>query len=275
MLSISHLTLSYGGRVLLEDVSFDVEPGRIIGLVAPNGYGKTTLLKAMAGIKGARVSGVVDVDGLPANQVARRRARVFYAPGEGTLLYPGMTVAEHLVMTKRLWRSDHDIADVARACKIDGFLKKRVRACSQGMKQQLTLAIAYMTGARYLLLDEPMNALDPTNVQLNSKILRELVGRGVGVVMSSHILDNVDQLSDRILFVKDRGLIMFESAAVAGGCAAEAPRAPEAPPAAGGRHFAAKRASGPDEGMREAIRVAPSSALDSRRALDIYNQLYL
>ena len=184
-----------------------------------------------------------------------------------------MTVAEHLVMTKRLWRSDRDIADVARACKIDGFLKKRVRACSQGMKQQLTLAIAYMTGARYLLLDEPMNALDPTNVQLNSKILRELVGRGVGVVMSSHILDNVDQLSDRILFVKDRGLIMFESAA--GGCAVEAPRAPEAPPAAGGRHFAAKRASGPDEGMREAIRVAPSSALDSRRALDIYNQLYL
>ena len=196
MLSVSHLTLSYRGRVLLDDVSFGLEPGHIMGLVAPNGYGKTTLLKAMAGIKGARVSGIVDVDGLPANQVARRRARVFYAPGEGTLLYPGMTVAEHLAMTRKLWKSERDPADVARACRIDGFLGKRVRACSQGMKQQLTLAIAYMTGARYLLLDEPMNALDPTNVQLNSRILRGLAQHGVGVLMSSHILENVDQLSD-------------------------------------------------------------------------------
>lgn len=210
MLSVSHLTLSYRGRVLLDDVSFGLEPGHIMGLVAPNGYGKTTLLKAMAGIKGARVSGIVDVDGLPANQVARRRARVFYAPGEGTLLYPGMTVAEHLAMTRRLWKSERDPADVARACKIDGFLSKRVRACSQGMKQQLTLAIAYMTGARYLLLDEPMNALDPTNVQINSRILRGLAQRGVGVLMSSHILENVDQLSDEILFVRDGKLMMFD-----------------------------------------------------------------
>lgn len=210
MLSVSHLTLSYRGRVLLDDVSFGLEPGRIMGLVAPNGYGKTTLLKAMAGIKGARVSGIVDVDGLPANQVARRRARVFYAPGEGTLLYPGMTVAEHLAMTRKLWKSERDPADVARACRIDGFLGKRVRACSQGMKQQLTLAIAYMTGARYLLLDEPMNALDPTNVQLNSRILRGLAQRGAGVLMSSHILENVDQLSDEILFVRDGKLVMFD-----------------------------------------------------------------
>lgn len=210
MLSVSHLTLSYRGRVLLDDVSFGLEPGRIMGLVAPNGYGKTTLLKAMAGIKGARVSGIVDVDGLPANQVARRRARVFYAPGEGTLLYPGMTVAEHLAMTRKLWKSERDPADVARACRIDGFLGKRVRACSQGMKQQLTLAIAYMTGARYLLLDEPMNALDPTNVQLNSRILRGLAQHGVGVLMSSHILENVDQLSDEILFVRDGKLVMFD-----------------------------------------------------------------
>ncbi len=210
MLSVSHLTLSYRGGVLLDDVSFGLEPGRIMGLVAPNGYGKTTLLKAMAGIKGAHVSGIVDVDGLPANQVARRRARVFYAPGEGTLLYPGMTVAEHLAMTRKLWKSERDPADVARACRIDGFLGKRVRACSQGMKQQLTLAIAYMTGARYLLLDEPMNALDPTNVQLNSRILRGLAQRGAGVLMSSHILENVDQLSDEILFVRDGKLVMFD-----------------------------------------------------------------
>ena len=122
MLSVTNLTLSYGGRALLQNVSFDLEPGCIMGLVAPNGYGKTTLLKAMANIKAARVTGAIAVDDLPANQVARRRARVFYAPGEGTLLYPGMTVGDHLAMTRKLWRSQRSIDDVARACKVDDRL---------------------------------------------------------------------------------------------------------------------------------------------------------
>lgn len=126
MLSVTNLTLSYGGRALLQNVSFDLEPGCIMGLVAPNGYGKTTLLKAMANIKAARVTGAIAVDDLPANQVARRRARVFYAPGEGTLLYPGMTVGDHLAMTRKLWRSQRSIDDVARACKRGHYGRERL-----------------------------------------------------------------------------------------------------------------------------------------------------
>lgn len=126
MLSVTNLTLSYGGRVLLQDVSFDLEPGCIMGLVAPNGYGKTTLLKAMANIKAARVTGAIAVDDLPANQVAGRRARVFYAPGEGTLLYPGMTVGDHLAMTRKLWRSQRSIDDVARPGKRGHYGRERL-----------------------------------------------------------------------------------------------------------------------------------------------------
>ena len=77
----------------------------------------------------------------------------------------------------------------------------------QGMKQQLTLAIAYATGARYLLLDEPMNALDPSRVDLHSEILRKLADSGTCIIMSSHILDSVDRLCDEILFLKDGRLI--------------------------------------------------------------------
>ena len=75
------------------------------------------------------------------------------------------------------------------------------------MKQQLTLAIAYATGARYLLLDEPMNALDPSRVDLHSEILRKLADSGTCIIMSSHILDSVDRLCDEILFLKDGRLI--------------------------------------------------------------------
>ena len=75
------------------------------------------------------------------------------------------------------------------------------------MRQQVALAVGYLTGARYLLLDEPMNALDPTNLEVNSEIVRSLCGDGVGVLMSSHILGNVDDLADDVLFIKGGKLV--------------------------------------------------------------------
>lgn len=207
MLTATNLSLSYGKNILVHDVALTLMPGTITGLVALNGYGKTTLLRALAGIDGARARGALDVDGIgPRNGSALRRL-VFYAPGDATLLYAGLTARDHLRMAARLWASPLDPDVVAQRTGVDTFAHKRVRALSQGMKQQLTLAIAYLTNARYLLLDEPMNALDPTNVQLHSQILRNLARHGTAVVMSSHILENVDAIADRILFIKDRGLI--------------------------------------------------------------------
>ena len=207
MLTATNLSLSYGKNILVHDVALTLMPGTIAGLVAPNGYGKTTLLRALAGIDGARARGALDVDGIgPRNGSALRRL-VFYAPGDATLLYTGLTARDHLRMAARLWASPLDPDVVAQRTGVDTFAHKRVRALSQGMKQQLTLAIAYLTNARYLFLDEPMNALDPTNVQLHSQILRNLARHGTAVVMSSHILENVDAIADRILFIKDRGLI--------------------------------------------------------------------
>lgn len=207
MLSIHNLSLSYGSRMLFDGVSAVIEPGRIVGLVAPNGYGKTTLLKAIAGMGGARMRGVIDVDDVRPRDGSSLRAAVFYAPGDASLLYPSLTAWDHLRMVQRLWPTRLNAEDVARKCGIESFARKRVRSLSQGMKQQLSLAIAYLTDARYLLLDEPMNALDPTNVQLNSRILRGLARRGKGIVMSSHILDNVDQISDEVLFIYNQGIV--------------------------------------------------------------------
>ena len=86
---------------------------------------------------------------------------IFYAPGEGTLLYPGLRAEDHLKMVCDMWPHARDIEEIVEQTQIGEFAKMRIRTLSQGMKQQLTLAIAYATGARYLLLDEPMNALRP------------------------------------------------------------------------------------------------------------------
>lgn len=207
MLVVKNLTLGFGSKTLVKDVSFTVEPGTVTGLVAPNGHGKTTLLRALAGMGSGHARGAVRVDRIAPRDGAALRRAVFYAPGDATLLYPSLTAAEHLRMVSRLWASPLSRDEVARACGIDAFAHKRVRALSQGMKQQLTLAMAYLTGTRYLLLDEPMNALDPTNVQLHSRILRMLARRGRGIVLSSHILDNVDQISDEVLFIYNQGIV--------------------------------------------------------------------
>ena len=132
---------------------------------------------------------------------------IFYAPGEGTLLYPGLRAEDHLKMVCDMWPHARDIEEIVEQTQIGEFAKMRIRTLSQGMKQQLTLAIAYATGARYLLLDEPMNALDPSRVDLHSEILRKLADSGTCIIMSSHILDSVDRLCDEILFLKDGKLI--------------------------------------------------------------------
>lgn len=208
MLRVDDLSVRYGKKLVIDHVSAGFKPGRIYGLVAPNGCGKSTLLRAMAGTGNGRTEGAVSVDAGECEGIEARR-RVIYAPGEGTLLYPGFTAADHLKMARDLWASDADLARVAAACRVDGFGRKRVRSYSQGMKQQLTLAVAYATGARYLLLDEPMNALDPTNVAVQGELIRKAAAGGGCVVLSSHILDNVDELCDTVLFLKEGKLLRY------------------------------------------------------------------
>ncbi|VWL86160.1 ABC transporter ATP-binding protein NatA [Collinsella sp. AK_207A] len=207
MLAFSDLTVRVGTRELLSRVSGEVVPGRVRALVAPNGSGKTTLMRALIAADDIRRSGEIAADGVPLEDAAAYRKLVFYVPGDASILYPLLTVRENLDIVKRCWGSPVDILRLAERCKIDSFLGKRVRFLSLGMRQQVALAVGYLTGARYLLLDEPMNALDPTNLEVNSEIVRSLCGDGVGVLMSSHILGNVDDLADDVLFIKGGKLV--------------------------------------------------------------------
>ena len=155
MIDLQTLTISYGKKVLVDSVNAEFAPGTVYGLVAPNGHGKTTLLRAMAGLPGPRVDGSIVLDEVQGTGAREVRSMIFYAPGEGTLLYPGLRAEDHLKMVCDMWPHARDIEEIVEQTQIGEFAKMRIRTLSQGMKQQLTLAIAYATGARYLLLDEP------------------------------------------------------------------------------------------------------------------------
>lgn len=204
-MAAQRVSLAYGKHPVLEDASCEQTPGSITGLIAPNGAGKTTFLEALVALGPTRRAGSVHANGIASSQAAFRKL-VLYVPCDAGLLYPNLTAADHIKLAAALWPDKVDTAKLIELCGLAGYLNKPVRAYSAGMKQQLALAVAYCTGALYLLLDEPMNALDPGNVALNSYIMKRLAAQGTSILLSSHILSNLDELCDSLLVIRGGSL---------------------------------------------------------------------
>lgn len=211
MLELTSFSASIAGKDVLAGVNRCFSPGVIYGLVAPNGFGKTTFLKGVAGIGGIAVQGNVVAGGAAQSRESAFRGLVHYVPGDASSLYRAWTVWEHLRAVRVCWGATTDLNELADRCNIRSFCHKRVQFLSMGMKQQVALAMGYLTGARYLLLDEPMNALDPSNQKRNQSIIRMLAENGVCIIMSSHILSNIDEMCENIIYIDKKKLIVDTS----------------------------------------------------------------
>ena len=218
MLDIKEVSLAYRGAKVLDGVSFTVEPGEICALVAPNGSGKTTLMKAVGAHiwpdQGHCLADEID----SARKTAAYTSKVLYVPDGGKLLHDDLSVFEHLQATKCLWHSDADLNAVSKQCLTDEMLSKRGKALSQGMKQQASLAIACMSQARYVLFDEPTNGFDQTNARMFWKVVSQLAQHDTGIVISSHILNELDEMCDTVYFLKDGRLIRPHDQGYRGSC---------------------------------------------------------
>ena len=218
MLDIMKVSLAYRGAKILDGVSFTVEPGEICALVAPNGSGKTTLMKAVGAHiwpdQGHCLADEID----SARKTAAYTSKVLYVPDGGKLLHDDLSVFEHLQATKCLWHSDADLNAVSKQCLTDEMLSKRGKALSQGMKQQASLAIACMSQARYVLFDEPTNGFDQTNARMFWKVVSQLAQHDTGIVISSHILNELDEMCDTVYFLKDGRLIRPHDQGYRGSC---------------------------------------------------------
>lgn len=206
MLSLNGVTLAYPGKPILDDVSKDLQPGRFYGLVAPNGYGKTTLLQALDGNRVCLRAGEIACDGARPESLAYRRSVYYAQGGSAGGLVAHKSVRRHLELVAEAWGSGADVSLIVEQLGMADFQHRPARALSQGMGQLLVLGMALASGARYLLLDEPMNALDVSNVKRLSGLLRGLVERGSCILMSSHILGNIDEMCDEVLYIADNGI---------------------------------------------------------------------
>ena len=247
-LSVEDLGRSYDGTRALSGLSFGVRTGEIVGLVGPNGAGKTTALRSIAGILPIQ-EGRVLVCGhdVARDEVAAKRA-LAWVPDDPQP-FDSLTVEEHLEFTAALygvseWRARADGLLVAFE-----LVEKRHALggeLSRGMRQKLACAQAWLPSPRLMLLDEPLSGLDPRGIRSAREAIRALAAAGTAVLLSSHQLELIEALADRILIL-DRGRRVFfgtldEARATRAGAAGTsleeiflaATGEPGAPPPAGG-----------------------------------------
>ncbi|WP_368163171.1 ABC transporter ATP-binding protein [Collinsella aerofaciens] len=207
-LELLDASVGYGSTTILSIGSLSLGPGTAAGLVAPNGSGKTTLLEALSGQFPTRIrSGSLAADGICQRRSAEFAELVYLSSSGGADLYPTLSAREHLSFVREAWKSAADIDSLCDSLGISPYLDKPTRKLSTGMKQQVKLAMAIATGCPYLILDEPLNGLDPGKRKTSCDAMRSEAARGRSVLISSHLLDDLADLTDSFYFIEAGALV--------------------------------------------------------------------
>lgn len=208
MIAVEGLTKRFGSTLAVDDVSFEVETGQIVGFLGHNGAGKTTTLRMLLGHVRPD-SGSATILGKPYAQLNRplRRVGVQFESG----LHPGRTARNHLRVSAAVGGLPTDrIETVLSLVGLEHDADRRVGGYSQGMRQRLGLATALLADPEILVLDEPGNGLDPEGIRWLRKLLRDLAKRGRTILLSSHQLAEVAQTVDHVVVI-DRGAVVAQS----------------------------------------------------------------
>lgn len=205
-LCLAGLTKRYGDVAVVDDLSATIRPGRITGFLGPNGAGKTTTCKMLLGLV-APTSGSATFGGQGYRELSRPTTRVGVALG--TDFHSGRTGRDHLRVHARTAGVDSTRVDeVLAQVELAEAARRRLGQYSMGMRQRLALAGALLADPQYLILDEPANGLDPEGIRWLRGLLKEQAERGKVVLMSSHLLGEVQHTVDDVLIIHRGKLIL-------------------------------------------------------------------
>lgn len=208
-LEVKNLSVSYGDFEVLKDVSFHLEKGQIIGLVAPNGTGKTTMFNAIMRFIPI-LSGEILVDDVSYSasdkDVLALHQLITFFPDQADL-FENFSGREHIKIYAQMWSGRVDDIDaIIERLRMGHYVDRKVEEYSLGMRQRLCFAMMVAANTPIMLMDEVMNGLDPENVSLVSSVLIELRKAGKIIIIASHLLDNLDEYADQVFFLKDKKL---------------------------------------------------------------------
>ena len=211
-LSISHLTKIYGSQKALNDISFSVQGGEIVGFLGPNGAGKSTTMKISTGFLPA-TSGEVRVGGFDVSEQPLQVKRIIGYLPEHNPLYLDMYVHEHLRFVGSVYglpsaRLKQRVGEMIELCGLTREQNKKIETLSKGYRQRVGLALALIHDPQVLILDEPTSGLDPNQIIEIRKLIKE-ISVNKTVIFSTHIMQEVQAICDRVIVI-NRGEIVAD-----------------------------------------------------------------
>lgn len=205
MLKIQNLRKSYGKRTVLDNVNMNIPKGKVYALIGPNGAGKSTIMKILTGLIN-KTSGSITFEG---REWSRRDLHKIGSIIEEPPLYKNLSAYDNMkVVTTMLGISNSTILPLLNKVGLGNIDRRPVKQFSLGMKQRLGIAIALINSPKLLILDEPTNGLDPIGIQELREIIESFKSDGMTVMISSHILSEVEHLADFIGFIYEGKIVL-------------------------------------------------------------------
>lgn len=211
MIELKNIGVQFSSRDILKDVSVLFNPGEIIGLVAPNGTGKSTLMNVIMNYINPNSGKVIlnqELEYTNKKNEVKIHQLVSMMPDQSDL-YNQISGKEHLKIYSSMWNGNPKLIDsTIKELGMASYINKKTGTYSLGMRQRLCFAMQIVSDTQIMLMDEVMNGLDPTHVELISQILVKKKSEGKTVIVASHLLDNLEKYADRIFFMRNGELIL-------------------------------------------------------------------
>ncbi|MDN3205679.1 ABC transporter ATP-binding protein [Algoriphagus sediminis] len=207
MLSVSNLIKRYGKQNAVDDISFELGGGEVVGLLGPNGAGKSTTMKCIVGLL-RKTSGEITIGGH--DHLSVEAKRLFSYIPETPYVYDLLTVREHLQFIAqaygvRDWKEKGE--ELLNLFELDDKGDKLGRDLSKGMRQKVSICCALLPDPDILFFDEPMIGLDPKAIKNTRQVFRDLKEQGKTILVSTHLIDSVESIADRIMILKNGKII--------------------------------------------------------------------
>ncbi|MBC1417540.1 ABC transporter ATP-binding protein [Listeria fleischmannii] len=212
-LEVKQVSKKIKKRMIISDISFQVKPGEIFGFLGPNGAGKTTTIRMLVGLMKPS-SGTILIGGYDIRKDFKKAMQNLGSIVENPEFYPFLTGEENLAYFARMDNSipKERIQEVAALVHMEGRLKDRVSTYSLGMRQRLGIAQALLSKPKLLILDEPTNGLDPSGIHEMRDFIETLVKEtGISVLVSSHLLAEIELLCDRVAIMTEGKIILTDT----------------------------------------------------------------
>lgn len=209
ILHVSQLSKRFGKKQALSNVEFTVGKGRIVGLIGPNGAGKTTIMKAILGLFSYE-EGQIKIDNRVVSETSHQALGKVGALIEYPAIYPYLTGLQHLQLNATGADVNKRIARLVKQMKMDSYINRKAKNYSLGMKQKLGIALALINDPELVILDEPMNGLDPQATKDLRDVIINKAATGTSFLISSHILSELEKLVSEVVII-DHGQVIKQA----------------------------------------------------------------